>query len=224
MTRTVLRFPPRRGKNAAAQEHLQPLAEIESYWHVRAGGRPMPDRAEIGPHGMEAALPHALLIERIAPGIGRLRLAGGHLRDLMGMELRGMPISALVEPDARPLLADAIDTALDLPALVHVDVTSAPGLGRPALQGRLLLAPLSSRDGRLRMLLGGLAMTGAVGRPPRRLCVGAVSVSPIAGAVWDGASSVPTQAAEPVAVFAADKKAERPDAMRPALRLVKSGV
>ncbi|MFN3147887.1 MAG: PAS domain-containing protein [Paracoccaceae bacterium] len=124
MFRNVIHFPSRPGGG----RHLQPLAEIESYWHVRAAGRPMPERAEIGPHGMEAALPHALLLERIAPGIGRLRLAGQHLRDLMGMELRGMPMSALFEPEARAELAEAIDRALDLPALVHVDLSAAPGL------------------------------------------------------------------------------------------------
>lgn len=220
MFRNVIHFPSRPGGG----RHLQPLAEIESYWHVRAAGRPMPERAEIGPHGMEAALPHALLLERIAPGIGRLRLAGQHLRDLMGMELRGMPMSALFEPEARADLAEAIDRALDLPALVHVDLSAAPGLGRPALAGRLFLAPLASSPGRPKMLLGGLVVTGAAGRTPRRLNVDAVSVRPVEAAPGPSGNDTPPLAAEAVnAGDAGVPERQRPDAARPALRLVSSG-
>lgn len=219
MFRNVIHFPSRPGGG----RHLQALAEIESYWHVRAAGRPMPERAEIGPHGMEAALPHALLLERIAPGIGRLRLAGQHLRDLMGMELRGMPMSALFEAEARSRLAEAIDRALDLPALVHVDLSAAPGLGRPGLAGRLFLAPLSSPGGRPKMLLGGLAMTGTAGGTPRRLSVDAVSARPVEETrrPCPGDSHLPV--AGPASRGEAPAERERPDALRPALRLVSSG-
>ena len=37
----------------------------------------------------------------MAPSVARFRLAGAHLSELMGMEVRGMPMTALFLPDAR---------------------------------------------------------------------------------------------------------------------------
>ena len=57
----------------------------------------MPRRAEIDPRGIENALEYAFILERIAPGMARIRLAGIHLSDLMGMEVRGMPLTSFID-------------------------------------------------------------------------------------------------------------------------------
>ena len=73
-----------------------PIAEVEAYWEALRGSRLMPTRAEIDPRGIEQALEYAFIVERIAPGIARLRIAGSHLNELMGMEVRGMPLTAFI--------------------------------------------------------------------------------------------------------------------------------
>ena len=76
------------------------IAQVEAYWEALRGTRIVPKRSEIDPRGIEGALENAFIVERVAPGIARLRIAGSHLNDLMGMEVRGMPLTALFNPGA----------------------------------------------------------------------------------------------------------------------------
>lgn len=78
------------------------LNQVESYWEALRGTRMMPKRSEIDPRGIESALEYTFILERIAPGMARLRIAGSHLSDLMGMEVRGMPLTSFITPTAPP--------------------------------------------------------------------------------------------------------------------------
>ena len=88
--------------------YLAPLREVESYWMALCGAEDLPLRSEIDPRGIEGALEFAFLIERISPRLAKLRVAGSHLTDLMGMEVAGMPLSALFAPEDRERLAEAL--------------------------------------------------------------------------------------------------------------------
>ena len=48
-----------------------PIAEVEAYWEALRGVRMMPLRSEIDPRGIERALDHTFILERIAPGLAR---------------------------------------------------------------------------------------------------------------------------------------------------------
>lgn len=147
-----------------------PLAQVRAYWEgLRCGSRP-PERAAINPRGMEHALEHVFLLERIAPGIGRFRLAGMHLADLMGMEVRGMPLGSFFEPQARAALEGLFEAALTRPAVVDLWLEAERGIGRPALEGRMLLLPLLD-DGICDKALGCLVTQGGLGRSPRRFAI-----------------------------------------------------
>ncbi|MCB2111761.1 MAG: PAS domain-containing protein, partial [Rhodobacteraceae bacterium] len=65
------------------------ISVVRAYWEALRAGREVPYRSEIDPRGIESALEHTFVLERIAPRIARFRLAGVHLCDLMGMEVRG---------------------------------------------------------------------------------------------------------------------------------------
>lgn len=91
------------------EKRLEPLRLVEHYWHELATARgEVPLRSEIDPRSIENALEYAFLAERIAPGLAKLRVAGAHLNDLMGMETAGMPLSTLFTPAARETLAGAV--------------------------------------------------------------------------------------------------------------------
>lgn len=145
-----------------------PLAQVEAYWEALRGNRLMPCRSDIDPRGIEDALSHAFILERVAPGVARLRIAGSHLRDLMGMEVRGMPVTSFFTNAARPLVVEALETVFQQPAQTTLHLSSAAAYGRPLLEARMLLLPLKSDLGDVSRALGCLVAVGDPGRAPRR--------------------------------------------------------
>ncbi|WP_096785664.1 PAS domain-containing protein [Rhodobacter sp. CZR27] len=148
------------------------LAQIRSYWHAlrRQGGQTLPRRSDIDPRAIEDALTCAFLAERIAPGMARFRLAGMHLADLMGVDVRGMPVSALFDLDSRPRLSLVLNQVFTVPGIGELWLEAPKGLGRPALTGRMMLLPLRGEDD-VPLTFGCLITDGPLGRAPRRLAI-----------------------------------------------------
>jgi hypothetical protein len=163
------------------QQALFPaLSRIESYWEGLRDGRPMPARSEVDPRGIADSLEYAFVLEKIAPGLGRLRLAGMHLGDLMAMEVRGMPLTAMFRPDARRELQKAQETVLGLPAAIRLTLVADGGLGSARLEGQMLLLPLRDDTGAPTRVLGGLQTRGEIGRGPRRFHIRDIETRPLA--------------------------------------------
>ena len=147
------------------------LGSVERYWTALRGARLAPARSEVDPRRIEDALEYAFILERIAPGMARFRLAGMHLNDLMGMEVRGMPLTAFFEPEARRKVSDALEAVFERPAVARLDLGGEAGFARTELEGRLLLLPLKSDFGEITRVLGCLGTHGRIGRTPRRFHV-----------------------------------------------------
>lgn len=210
-----------------------PLSQVEAYWEALRGTRLMPNRSEIDPRGIEQALEYAFIVERIAPGIARLRIAGSHLSDLMGMEVRGMPLTAFITPASRRQLSDTLEEVFETPATCTIMLHSEKGPGMPPMDARLILMPLKSDLGDVSRILGALVSVGDMGRSPRRFDVTATALRPI---VSDQSMPLPAKR-EPkkplptpkptvkVPGFAeakAEFRSETPRSDAPYLRLVKS--
>lgn len=172
------------------------IAEVEAYWHALRGTRLAPVRSEVDPRGIARALERAFILEKVAPGVGRLRIAGTHLADLLGMEVRGMPLSAFIIPDARPHLASAIDMVCTKPATICLTLTSDAGIGKPPLEARLLMLPLRDAMGAMTRILGCFDTFGPLGRAPRRFGIAARKVTPLTGEAFVPAETqaAPTRA------------------------------
>ena len=156
------------------------VAQMRAYWEGLRAGREVPARADIDPRGLENALEYAFILERVAPGMGRFRLAGMHLNDLMGMEIRGMPLTAMFTPEGRKRVADATEAVFQGPAIAELVLTAEAGIGKPPMTARLLLLPMTSDMGDVTRILGCLVGEGqGIGRTPRRFLVEAVQVQPI---------------------------------------------
>ena len=154
------------------------IEEVRAYWEALRGGGGIPRRAEVDPRGIERALEHAMILERIAPGIARIRLAGMGLADLMDMEVRGMPLSALFAPAARDRLAGRLEPVFAAPAVLEMSVAGEGGYGRPPLSGILqVLPPLRSNAGAIDRALACLVTEGRIGRTPRRLVIVGATLS-----------------------------------------------
>jgi hypothetical protein len=147
------------------------LKDVEAYWDGVRNGRPVPSRADIDPRGMQSALEFAFILERIAPGIARFRLAGMHLNDLMGMEVRGMPLTAIFTPESRSKISEAVEAVCETPQITTITLKGERGIGRQYLDAQLLLCPLKSDLGDVNRILGCLQSKGSIGRQPRRFQV-----------------------------------------------------
>lgn len=145
------------------------LARIEAYWSEIRRCRLAPSRSDIDPRGLEGVLGNAFILERLTAGLARLRIAGSHMTELIGMEARGLPLSAIFAGSSRETLADSLEAVFDEPAKVRFSLISPAGLGRRELVGHMVLLPLRSDLGDINRVLGGIEMTGTVGRAPRRL-------------------------------------------------------
>lgn len=211
--------------------HDPKLSMLRAYWEAVRGTALVPERAQLDPRGIERALSVAFLAERIAPTVARFRLAGMTLNTLMGMEVRGMPLSALFTPDSREALGGALARVFDGPAIAHVALRGEAGLGRPRLEGNLILLPMRAEDGSISRALGGIALRGHAGTPPRRLDLTGLEVTPLgptADSSPEAALPRPMPAppptvgqgfAEPPAGFAHTPTARR---ARPHLRVIRN--
>lgn len=191
-----------------SQTGFAPIAQLEAYWEALRGNRLMPNRAEIDPRGIEQALEYSFIVERIAPGIARLRIAGSHLSDLMGMEVRGMPLTSFITPGSRRQLSDILEEVFETPATCSLHLHSDQGAGMPPLEARMVLMPLKSDLGDVSRILGALVSVGDMGRSPRRFDVTRTALRPI---VAD--ASLP-----PVIKKTTPKPAPLPKAPKPAIR------
>lgn len=190
------------------------IAQLRGYWDGLRAGRPAPARSEIDPHRIAPVLAHAFILDRIAPGHARLRVAGTQLCDLMGMEVRGMPLSSLFHISSREHLAALLGEVFSGQYALRLGVSAEGGLGRPALVGQMLLLPLTDREGATTRALGGLVVEGTIGFAPRRLSLSEVFRSRIISDQMKHRAP-----AEPAPGVAEAPRSYRP---RPALRVIRN--
>jgi hypothetical protein len=202
------------------------LSLVEAYWDALRAGREMPKRSEIDPRGIESALEHAFILERVAPGVARMRIAGSHLHDIMGMEARGMPITAFFEQDARLKIAGLLEEVFQTPATAEVLMQSSASLGQSTLEARMILLPLKSDLGDVSRILGCMVSLGDIGTAPRRFDVRSVTTRKLGKAHLSDTPSTPNAFNEAPQTFT--PQAPMPEApvvsnrRPPYLRLVKN--
>ncbi|MGQ3486241.1 PAS domain-containing protein [Roseovarius pacificus] len=182
------------------------IEAFRRYWSRMRKAGDVPRRTDIDPRGIAPVLSEAFVAERIAPGLARLRIAGNHLNDLMGMEVRGMPLSSFLRPGDRDRLAECLIDLFDRPATLDLDLVAERRMGSAPLTGRLVLMPLRSDLGDISRALGCLVTEGPCGHAPRRF---AISRSRIAG-IDMGASADPERPAPAPSVTRAPLMGERP--------------
>lgn len=207
---------PPRDKAAAAGPAA--LAQVRAYWEALREEGGVPLRSQIDPRGMESALTAAFLAEQVAPGIARFRIAGSCFTDLAAMDVRGMPVSALFAPSAREALKQAMAQVFALPARLELGLEAERGIGRPALEARLLMLPLRDDHGNCSLALGCLALSGETGRRPRRFHITRRDMSPIPADRRDAVLHPAAGFAESRAQFVPPRAVPG----RPHLRLVKT--
>lgn len=218
-TGTLLRLPF--ALRGPALEY--PLAsQVLHYWETVREGRTAPARSEIDPRNISQALEYTFIAEFVTPDIARLRIAGRQFEDLLGMDPRGMPLGVYFSLDARDELALALGQ-VSQGARAQLPLRGESGLGKPGLDGLLLLLPLTDAAGRISRVLGVLETHGQIGRTPRRFKLAAqqirittppASLPPVVATGFRPAESGLAASPPPI----------RPAAVgRPRLRVIKGG-
>ncbi|SLN15945.1 PAS domain-containing protein [Pseudooctadecabacter jejudonensis] len=144
------------------------LTELETYWRSLPRSRGVPARADLDPVAMGRQLEDSLILERVAPGVARIRVAGRNIGKLIGLEPRGLPLTTVMTPNSRATLSEYIERAFNTPSVVELPLKSPRAVGQPPLQGKLLLLPLRDEDGDVTRMLGILVMSGRRGMGGRR--------------------------------------------------------
>ncbi len=199
------------------------ITAFYDYWQSMRHGTDVPRRSEIDPRGIEALLANAFIAEKIAPGLARLRIAGTHLSDLLGMEVRGMPISALIAPNHRDALAEMLVDVFERPATLQIELKSPGSMGKPALTGTFVMLPLRSDLGDISRALGCLVTHGPIGRAPIRFEIASHQIKPLdlspMASLMQTAGAEPAGMAENARPFTGTSPLTGSE--RPYLRLVK---
>jgi hypothetical protein len=189
-------------------QSLSPLRQAEAYWLALCGPQSLPRRSQIDPRGLANILDHTFILERVAPRVARFRLAGQVLEDLAGMDVRGLPFTALFADAARVEAGSTLERVFATPTVAELRLATPQGSARPAGEGRLLLLPLTTDDGEVARALGVIVADAASGRLPCRFSITDRLLRPTPGAAAqtpaqpDDTPSEPAGFAEPRAAFA----------------------
>lgn len=194
------------------------LTDLLDHWETLRAGRIAPHRAEIDPRRIENVLEHAFILEMVENGAPRFRIAGMHLCDLMGMEVRAMPAASLFASADRDRFNDILERIVTTPEMVELDLLPAIHSGGSA---EMLLLPVRNDKGEITRILGALVATDVHPERPQRFTIKAVQTKRIIARVFDQADEKVAGFAEPASAYQPDLQAPaRPQ--RPHLRLVKS--
>jgi hypothetical protein len=183
----VRRFPIAPQNNAL--QDFPAIAKVQEHWESLRAGRLAPARSEIDPRPLANALDVLFVAELVAPGLARLRLCGQHLSELLGMEPRGMPLSMFFTNEGRDGLSSALKQ-VGKGARATLPLRAEKGLGRPGLDGMLMLLPLADHTGAITRVLGVLETRGQIGRAPRRFKMTAEVVTKVEQPRAKGAPSL----------------------------------
>ncbi len=196
---------------------LSPIRQAEAYWTALLRHGDVPMRSQIDPRGLGNILGNTFILERIAPGLARFRLAGSHLNKIAGMEVRGMPVTAFFELSDRARVSHHLETVFSQPAIAELSLSSAGKLGRMQLDARMILLPLKSDLGDISRALGVMVSDGVIGTTPRRFVLKAEKTLAVAELAVPPKTNAPGRE---LAGFAEEQSEFEPAA--PHLRLVSS--
>lgn len=203
------------------------LEQAWRYWASRREGADLPRRTALDPKAMGPVLGHAMILDRVRPGTVRVRLGGHVLHQMMGMEVRGLPVRAFFDVADRDRVMAHIEKVFTIAATLEFDLISDGPDG--IVTGRMLILPLLDTANRVTKALAVLVSDRIVTDPPRRFQLTNATLIPVAGASRPASDEKPKRRATdhslPVEIQAGLAEAAAPFDAKPSsvpwLRVVK---
>ena len=163
-----------RWSGGGGQSHA---ALLRGYWESLRQGRALPRRDRVDPGRIAPALEHVFLIERLALGSARFRIAGQEVCALAGRDLRGLPFALWLDPAARPRLAPQLEAVFAGPSVLEISLRFA---AERAL-ARVLILPLIGWKGGCDLAIGSIDPAGlSPAAMPRRFQIDRILREPLA--------------------------------------------
>ncbi|MBM1218848.1 PAS domain-containing protein [Ponticoccus sp. SC2-23] len=150
----------RLGHQPGPSRQISVLMALEEYWRGLGRMGDIPDRHDVEPRDIGPCLRHCYIASIIAPGLARIRFAGQELEQIFGMDVRGMPMSALFDPGSRVRLHDALERIAAAPTIVELPLETGQRVLRRRLAGRMSLLPLRDGAGAVTHILGAVIFDG----------------------------------------------------------------
>ena len=144
------------------------LSTLEDYWRSLRDADTIPARTSLDPAQIEQILPYTFILQRVAYGTARFRVAGQRIQDLLRLDPRGMPFTTLFREDVQDDVRMLAEGAFTDPAIVGLPLYAPAQLIRPCAEATMLLLPLNDRTGETTRLLGALVCDGNPSTKPRR--------------------------------------------------------
>lgn len=145
---------------ASAKMKHHGTRRLFAYWTGLTGARPAPYRSEVTAAnlGRDVAA-NAFVLENLGDGNIRFRVAGSNLRDLFGLDPRGMSAMSVFTEDQKPKFRALVEAALDRPCVGLASCIAVTPLG-DELDIEMMVAPLRSDFGEMNRVLGAFHVIG----------------------------------------------------------------
>lgn len=140
------------------------LGPVMAYWNSLRQGRVVPDRADLNPEALRPYLAQSGIVERTQAGGAKIRIAGRHLEQVMGMNMRGMPLRSLFALSHRSRLDAVVSEMFEGPKLLTLSLAAVFD-AQPIASGHMALMPLADMQGTISRAL----MVLTPQSPPERI-------------------------------------------------------
>jgi len=127
-----------------------------AYWDKVRGNRATPRRFEIDPGKIAGILPSTFILERLDPDTYRFRLAGTHVCDMFGAELRGTNFLSGWSHSDRTSLMRHLAALTKQGAIETIHMEAAP-VARASTPFEAILLPLRHTGESIDRVLGALS-------------------------------------------------------------------
>ncbi len=159
---------------------LSPLRQAEAYWLALTKDGTVPRRSRLDPRAISNILAHCFILQRVTRRSARFRLAGDRLNDLAGMDLRGVPFSALFGSESRAEAGAILQRVFAGPSIAELRLERPPSPEGRLIEARMLLLPLATEAGDVARALGVLVTDADRVRPPVRFDISNKLLRPVA--------------------------------------------
>lgn len=147
------------------------LDHIESYWQTLRAGRLVPCRSEVDPRGLAAALKYAFVLEHSGASGPGFRIAGTHVLDRFGSDIRGKQFPDLFASGDQQVATEAMIAVFNEPSIVRMRLAGPGGAAGSPCIGELVCLPLRDEAGGITRAIGGVACAQAGPIAPSSLTI-----------------------------------------------------
>ncbi|MCK0166380.1 PAS domain-containing protein [Jannaschia sp. S6380] len=150
------------------------------YWSSLRVDGTLPRRSALDPARMGPLMGHALVLDRLRHGTVRVRLGGWVAQDLMGMDVRGLPVRAFFDTTDRTRAETLMEDVFDRPSILEMDLISDDAA--PLLTASMTVLPLLDVAGLPTKALAIIVPDRFGTTAPRRFGITKATMTPLAGA------------------------------------------